>query len=128
MLKVCDFIEPKLCDLYENEAIYDKFQIEISPCSKYVLTGSYGDKVHIIDKNQTANATLSANFDQKKGRNLGYVRQYGEKKGMLGGKGGPFTDPSTINFNKKVQHLSWHPSENLVALANHNCIFMFKGS
>lgn len=72
--------------------------------------------------------TLSANFEQKKGRNLGYVRQYGDKKGMLGGKGGPLTDPASINFNKKVQHLSWHPTENLVALANHNCIFMFKGS
>lgn len=50
-MKVCDFIEPKLCDLYENEGIYDKFELEVSPCSKYIMTGSYGDKFHLIDRN-----------------------------------------------------------------------------
>lgn len=70
---------------------------------------------------------MSANFDQKKGRALGVVRPYGDKKGQLGAKGPPLTDPASIDFSKKIQHISWHPKENMVALANHNCIFMFKG-
>ena len=28
---------------------------------------------------------------------------------MLGAKGGPTTDPKTVDFNKKTQHLAWHP-------------------
>lgn len=45
------------------------------------MTGSYGDKFHVIDRNQTSNITLTANFEQKKGRNLGFIKQYGDKKG-----------------------------------------------
>ena len=73
------------------------------------MTGSYGDRFHIIDRNQTSNVTLFANFEQKKGKSCGQVRQYGDKKGMLGAKGSQTTDPKSVDFSKKTQHLAWHP-------------------
>ena len=103
-MKLGDFIETNLCDLFESKGIYDKFEVAVSPRSNYIMTGSYGDKFHIIDKDMTSNLTLTANFEQRVPH------------------GGP------IDFTKKIRHLACHPTENIVALANHNCLFTFRGS
>lgn len=48
-LHVNDYIEKKLCDVYENESIFDKFDLDISPDSSMLLTGSYNSDAHIVD-------------------------------------------------------------------------------
>jgi serine/threonine-protein phosphatase 2A regulatory subunit B len=44
-----DYLEKKLCEVYESETIFDKFDLQISPDSNLVLTGSYNSNVHVID-------------------------------------------------------------------------------
>lgn len=44
-----DYLERKLCEVYENEAIFDKFDLQISPDSQHILTGSYNSNAHLID-------------------------------------------------------------------------------
>lgn len=51
-LFVNDYLDRKLCDVYENETIFDKFDLQVSPCGNYALTGSYNSNVHIIDLGQ----------------------------------------------------------------------------
>lgn len=53
-LQVTTLYEPlksKLCDFYENDCIFDKFDLSISNCSNYFLTGIYDNKFHICDMN-----------------------------------------------------------------------------
>ena len=38
---VTDYLEKKLCEVYESETIFDKFDLQISPDSTHVLTGAY---------------------------------------------------------------------------------------
>lgn len=46
---VTDYLEKKLCEVYESETIFDKFDLEISPDSSQVLTGAYNSCAHVID-------------------------------------------------------------------------------
>lgn len=51
-LNVTDYLDQCLLDVYESERIFDKFDLQISPCSTMALTGSYGNNAHIIDMMQ----------------------------------------------------------------------------
>ena len=53
-LNVMTLYEPlksKLCDFYENDCIFDKFDLNISPNSDYYLSGIFDNKFHICDIN-----------------------------------------------------------------------------
>ncbi len=99
----CDYLERKLCNLYEEESIYDKFFLDISPCSNYMLTGGYNKSGHIIDTNMSTNVTFTTNFDMKPGKVVGKVRKYNDHKKL-----GPL-DSSEPDFRKKALCGTWHP-------------------
>lgn len=115
----CDYLEKSLCNLYEEESIYDKFFLDVSPCSNYMLTGGYNKSGHIIDTNMTTNVTIQTNFDAKRGKIAGKARKYNANKKL-----GPL-DSSETDFKKKVLSGCWHPTEGLAALAFRNCIFLY---
>lgn len=48
-LNVTEYLEKKLCEVYESENIFDKFDLQISPDSSMVVTGGYNANVHVID-------------------------------------------------------------------------------
>lgn len=50
-----DPIKTKLCELYENECIFDKFSIASGPDSNQVLTGMFNSNFHIIDVKRDVN-------------------------------------------------------------------------
>lgn len=116
-IQITDYVEKKLCDLYENESVFDKFEVNASPCGNYVLTGSYNNNAHIMDIEATNNSTVEAVFGNKRGKIAAKTRQYnGKKLHSLGG---------TPDLKKKCLLNTWHPYENIIAAANHNCIFIF---
>lgn len=39
----------KLCEMYENDCIYDKFQVTGSNDSSSIITGNYNNNFHIVD-------------------------------------------------------------------------------
>jgi serine/threonine-protein phosphatase 2A regulatory subunit B len=48
-LNINDYLEKRLCDAYETEAIFDKFDLHVSPDATMVLTGSYNYQAHVLD-------------------------------------------------------------------------------
>lgn len=40
----------QLCDLYENDCIFDKFECAVSGDASNVLTGSYNNMCHMYDR------------------------------------------------------------------------------
>ena len=79
-MNVTDYLEKKLCEVYESENIFDKFDLQISPDSSMVLTGGYNGNVHVIDvKNQT-NCQIDVKFMDKRGKNVGNYWAYKGKK------------------------------------------------
>ncbi len=55
---VADYLEKNLCNLYEDDSIYDKFFLDISPDSKYMVTGAYNKSGHILDIAGTYNVSM----------------------------------------------------------------------
>lgn len=119
--QTCDFLEKNLVNLYEEDSIYDKFFLDVSPCNNYILTGGYNKSAHVIDLGLSHNSTLEARFEMKRGKAGAKFRRYTQSKklGPLEGQTG------AVDFKKKITHGCWNPKENTMALAFRNCIFTF---
>jgi len=60
VVRIHDNIEPKLCDLYENDMIFDKFESAFFHDDNKIITGSYHNIVKIYDiKNNTTSSSSS---------------------------------------------------------------------
>jgi len=115
-----DYFEKNLCNLYEDDSIYDRFFMDISPCSKYMLTGAYNKSGHIIDIDGNYNSTITCDFNARPGKTTGKNRKYTPHKKLAGLEG-------DIDMKKKVMAGCWSPKEQLAALAFRNCIFLYLG-
>lgn len=118
-IRLCSYLERKLCDLYESENIFDKFELCSSPDSQYILTGTYSDSFHIAERTGSSAVTLTTSFDNPKSTVIGSYSTDLDKK--------PITLPS-FDFNKKIQQVAWHPNSQTVAVVNYNCLFLFNGT
>jgi hypothetical protein len=77
---VVDYLEKNLVNLYEEDAIYDKFFLDVSPNNDYILTGGYSKSGHVIDIGFNSNNSIEAKFDLKRGKTAGKIRKYAPNK------------------------------------------------
>jgi serine/threonine-protein phosphatase 2A regulatory subunit B len=68
---VTDYLERKLCEVYESETIFDKFDMHISPNANLVLTGAYNSNLHVLDVKNNTNTAIDVKFMDKRGKNVG---------------------------------------------------------
>lgn len=70
-INVHEHLRDRLCDTYENDAIFDKFEVQFSGDNKYVMTGSYNNNF-MIYPNVINNASSSKfNFNSTNSSNTG---------------------------------------------------------
>jgi len=93
VVKFHDHLISKLCDLYENECIFDKFDCSWDPQSFRLLTGSYNNNFCICDA-----------FDPK-------VKSFTAMKPGIKQK-----QSRNIDYTAKVAHTAWHPKQDLIAV------------
>jgi len=127
-IPIHDHLRGKLCDLYENDCIFDKFECVWGGDDKHVLTGSYHNYFRIYNTDTLNDVVLQADksaFKVKKGAAT-------PGKGNLGVKNGrPLREAmtmETLDFNKKILHASWHPRENTIAIAATNNLFIYSAA
>jgi hypothetical protein len=135
-IQIHDHLRGKLCDLYENDCIFDKFEctwsgddkcvhrpiLSIFPNripSRNVLTGSYHNYLRIFEVDTLNDVVLQADKSAFKAKKIGGPlpgnKQLGAKNGMKPGlKDAMQLEP--LDFNKKILHASWHPRENTIAV------------
>eukprot|EP00123_Amoebidium_parasiticum_P022600 comp9091_c0_seq1/m.4263 comp9091_c0_seq1/g.4263 ORF comp9091_c0_seq1/g.4263 comp9091_c0_seq1/m.4263 type:complete len:439 (-) comp9091_c0_seq1:669-1985(-) len=118
--QVHEYLRSSLCDLYENDCIFDKFECSWSHDDRYIMTGSYHHLFHVFDRETNTEVTLEAKTQKKKSPLPAIKVSGGEKKGSK-------TDIAVGNmdFNRKILHSAFHPQENLVAIAATTNLFMF---
>lgn len=114
-IPIYDPIKTKLCELYENECIFDKFSVGSGPDSNQILTGLYNNCFHVIDVKRDINTQMELNFNKKT------VSKVIQKKctDVLG---------NNYDYTRKVLRATYHPREHIVALATLNCLFFYKGT
>jgi serine/threonine-protein phosphatase 2A regulatory subunit B len=122
-LKVLNIHEPlrsKLCDLYENDCIFDKFECCFSGDGNNVLTGSYKNHLHIFDKQGKTHSHIEASTSPA------IAKKKAAKTSILGRKKKTKDDTfETADFSKKCLHLAWHPQENIIAVSSVNSLYIF---
>ncbi|KAG7036440.1 Serine/threonine protein phosphatase 2A 55 kDa regulatory subunit B beta isoform [Cucurbita argyrosperma subsp. argyrosperma] len=132
--QVHEYLRPKLCDLYENDSIFDKFECCLSGDGLHITTGSYSNLFRVFGSSpgSTEATTLEASKNptrrqvqtpSRPSRSLGssltrVVRRGSESPGV-DANGNPF------DFTTKLLHLAWHPAENSIACAAANSLYMY---
>lgn len=140
-IPIHEHLRPRLCDTYENDSIFDKFEVVFSGDAKNVMTGSYNNNFMIYpsDPDKEVEVVLQADKSAFKAKKVGVPTPInsssspaanGGKKGgsragsPAGGAQGQRmrkeTDADQIDFNKKILHMSWHPFEDSIAIAATN--------
>ncbi|KAG6395742.1 hypothetical protein SASPL_141866 [Salvia splendens] len=132
--QVHEYLRPKLCDLYENDSIFDKFECCLSGDGQRVATGSYSNLFRVFGcgPGSTEATTLEASKNpmrrqvqtpSRPSRSLGcsisrVVRRGAESPGVD-------ANGNSFDFTTKLLHLAWHPSENSIACAAANSLYMY---
>ena len=106
-------LRSKLCDLYENDSIFDKFECCMSGDGSHVATGTYLNSFRIFDTiDRGTDLNLEATKDPMR----------------LHGGGATLDVDAPVNspdFAEKLLHLTWHPQEHVIAAAASNSLYMF---
>lgn len=132
-IPIHEHLRPRLCDTYENDSIFDKFEVVFSGDAQNVMTGSYNNNFMIYpsDPTKETEVVLQADKTAFKAKKVGVptpINSAGSKKGGsragspagAGGRMRKETDADQIDFNKKILHMSWHPFEDSIAIAATN--------
>ncbi|XP_036674047.2 protein phosphatase PP2A 55 kDa regulatory subunit isoform X1 [Drosophila suzukii] len=119
---VHEYLRAKLCSLYENDCIFDKFECCWNGKDSSIMTGSYNNFFRVFDRNSKKDVTLEASRDIIKPKTVLKPR-----KVCTGGKRKKDEiSVDCLDFNKKILHTAWHPEENIIAVAATNNLFIFQ--
>ncbi|KAL4194401.1 hypothetical protein AMTRI_Chr05g68370 [Amborella trichopoda] len=131
--QVHEYLRPKLCDLYENDSIFDKFECCLSGDGLRVATGSYSNLFRVFGcaPGSTESTTLEASKNptrrqvqtpSRPSRSLGSLTRVGRR-----GAPSPSSEANggAYDLTTKLLHLAWHPTENSIACAAANSLYMY---
>ncbi|KAF8045597.1 hypothetical protein N665_4650s0001 [Sinapis alba] len=133
--QVHEQLRPKLCDLYENDSIFDKFECCLSGDGSRVATGSYSNlfRVFGVSPGSTETTTLEASRNPMRRQVATPARPSRPSLSSItrvvrrGGGESPGADVNGNSFDHttKLLHLAWHPTENSIACAAANSLYMY---
>ncbi|KAL1293115.1 serine/threonine protein phosphatase 2A 55 kDa regulatory subunit B beta isoform isoform X1 [Arachis ipaensis] len=130
--QVHEYLRPKLCDLYENDSIFDKFECCLSGDGLRVSTGSYSNLFRVFGcaPGSAEATTLEASKNpmrrqvptpSRPSRSLGTSITRVVRRGA----DGVDANGNSFDFTTKLLHLAWHPTENSIACAAANSLYMY---
>ncbi|CAK9212613.1 unnamed protein product [Sphagnum troendelagicum] len=131
--RVHEYLRPKLCDLYENDSIFDKFECCLSGDGERVATGSYSNVFRVFgampgsEEASTLEASKTPNRQLMPTPARPGSRVTTPARGRLGGSESPGSDMNggVYDFTSKLLHLAWHPTSNVIACAASNSLYMY---
>ncbi|XP_038219422.1 protein phosphatase PP2A 55 kDa regulatory subunit isoform X6 [Zerene cesonia] len=128
---VHEYLRSKLCSLYENDCIFDKFECCWSGDDQRLMTGSYNGFFRIFERSggggggggRRGELTLEASREAAarprqplRARRVATTAK--RKKDEI--------SVDCLDFNKKILHTAWHPHESVIAVAATNNLFLFQ--
>ncbi|XP_045787730.1 serine/threonine protein phosphatase 2A 55 kDa regulatory subunit B beta isoform-like [Trifolium pratense] len=126
----------KLCDLYENDSIFYKFECCLSGDGdgSRVSTGSYSNLFRVFGC--APGSTEATSLEASKNPMRRQVptpsrpcRSLGNSLTRVVRRGAEITgvdaNGNSFDFTTKLLHLAWHPSENSIACVAANSLYMY---
>ncbi|KAJ1366706.1 Serine/threonine-protein phosphatase 2A regulatory subunit sur-6 [Parelaphostrongylus tenuis] len=128
---VHDHLRTKLCALYENDFIFDKFECAWSGDDQQLLTGSYHNLFRTYSRGTADAKTWEARPQEP--HSLLRTRRICPGTSARGQRGrramGDVSDDElaadALDYNRKILHVAWHPKESIIALAATNNLYIF---
>ncbi|KAG1218941.1 hypothetical protein G6F35_007907 [Rhizopus arrhizus] len=124
-INIHDNLRPKLCDLYENDCIFDKFECSFSGDGNTLMTGSYSNNVHIFDHHNDNEVVLQADKSVFKSKKAGSTKNMNSRTIIGSARNNRRDENEYMDYSKKILHASYHPRENTIAVAATNNLFIF---
>jgi len=112
-IPVHDYLKTKLCDLYENDCIFDKFECALSLSGDTVVTGSYGNYFFIYDLVNDKKERMEI---RKKGSKSGFRSKFKKTK----------VNVETLLFDKKATTVAYHPFQNVIGVGAGSNVVLYK--
>ncbi|KAI3673526.1 hypothetical protein L6452_39649 [Arctium lappa] len=134
--KIHDHLRPKLGELYNNDAIFDKFDCCLSGDGTHFATGSYSNHMRIfsygVGSEEGTTLEASRNSYRKRPPQAAPRVRRSSLSNLTRGfyrQGHNASDTENNEFscdlNSKLLHLAWHPKTNLIACSTGNSLFMY---
>ncbi|NXD29538.1 2ABD phosphatase, partial [Spelaeornis formosus] len=120
--QVHEYLRSKLCSLYENDCIFDKFECCWNGSDSTIMTGSYNNFFRTFERSTRRDTTLEASRESSKPRAVLKPR----KVCTSGKRKKDEISVDSLDFNKKILHTAWHPMENIIAVAATNNLYLFQ--
>jgi serine/threonine-protein phosphatase 2A regulatory subunit B len=111
-IDIHDYLRPKLCDLYENDCIFDKFECHASGDGSHLITGSYHNYFNIYNRASAAGTSIEAS------KAIRTAKKVSTKDNDL-------INPDLLDYNKKCLHVSWNPKMDIVAIGASNNLYLY---
>eukprot|EP01025_Chloroclados_australasicus_P059495 TRINITY_DN7522_c0_g2_i1.p1 TRINITY_DN7522_c0_g2~~TRINITY_DN7522_c0_g2_i1.p1 ORF type:complete len:264 (-),score=16.89 TRINITY_DN7522_c0_g2_i1:326-1117(-) len=100
-------LREEFCELFENDCIFDKFDLCLDPSGTKFATGTYGNSFKIKGLDSSClQLSATRNPMLKKSQNKEQQR---------------YEDPFAI----KLLHMSWHPKRDIIAVAASNSLYIY---
>lgn len=116
-IKIHEHLRTKLCDLYENDCIFDKFECHLSADGSKLVTGSYNNMFYVYDWQEDVVTSIDANKNYPSGdiRTTPFAQKKRESE-------------DAMDWNKKCLHVAQHPHEDLIAVGASNNLFLYSSN
>ena len=119
VVNVHEHLRPHLCELCDNEHVFDKFECALSYDCSQMVTGSYSRRFKAFDVHTGAESLLTANRVQPR-------HHRARKNAAAGIVASADAEPiEDVDFARKVLHLALHPTQNILAATVQNNLFIF---
>ncbi|XP_044486406.1 serine/threonine protein phosphatase 2A 55 kDa regulatory subunit B beta isoform-like isoform X2 [Mangifera indica] len=134
--KIHEHLRPKLCELYNDDSIFDKFECCVSGDGLHFATGSYSNLLRIFSCG--IGSAEGVTIEASKSRNRRSILQAAPRlrrsslSNLTRGfyrQGHAYFSSDSNEFSGKVSskllHLAWHPAKNLIACGSGNSVFLY---
>ncbi|KAK4472069.1 hypothetical protein MN116_005441 [Schistosoma mekongi] len=128
---VHDYFRTKLCALYENDCIFDKFECQWSPNDNMIVTGSYNNYFRVFERGTSKDLLMEASREAMENSVCGKLKPCQViSDGTIGGaiSATSFSEGKInvecMDLTRKLLHLSWHPREHTLALAGTSSLYL----
>lgn len=124
---VHEHLRARLCDLYENDSIFDKFDCCMSGRGDCFTTGSYNNLFRVFGAWNGTDGTLEASRDpmRKRLQTPSKTNRFAIRKNGAGKRGANDAAETGTDYASKLLHLAWHPEVNVIAAAASNSLYMY---
>lgn len=118
---VHDYLRSRLCSLYENDSIFDRFECGWNGDDSKIITGTYNNFFRIFDRQMNDEYCYEASRDMS---TLGQILRH-KRVITTGRKRKDEVSVDSLDFNRKILHAAWHPRDNILAIAATNNLYLF---